>query len=309
MFDVIILGSGPAGLTAGIYCARANLKTLILEGLHPGGQLVTTTEVENFPGFPDGILGPLLIERMKNQSKKFGCEFILDHAVKAELSKHPKVINGQDKQYRAKAVIVSTGARSKFLNVPNETELLGYGVSTCAVCDGAFFKDKTVAVIGGGDSAAEESLFLTKFARKVFLIHRRDKLRASKIMQDRIFANKKIEVLWDSVVVEIIGNKETKVKGVKIRSSRDNTETVLDLDGVFIAIGHVPNTDFLHELEKDEKGYIIPKYPGRSFTSVEGVFVAGDCSDSIYRQAVTASAYGCIAAIECVRWLEENYGI
>ncbi|MCS6893248.1 MAG: thioredoxin-disulfide reductase [Deltaproteobacteria bacterium] len=306
IYDVVILGSGPSGLTAAVYCARANLKTLVLEGIQPGGQLTTTTEVENFPGFPQGILGPELINFMKQQASRFGCEFTYDTARKVEFKENVKKVYGIEGNYNSKAVIIATGARSKFLGLPNEKELIGYGVSTCATCDGAFFRGKIVGVVGGGDSAAEESLFLTRFAEKVYLIHRRDSLRASKIMQQRLFVNPKIEFIWNATVEEIIGTRETKLKGVKLKSTVNGDIWELQLDGLFLAIGHTPNTEVFEELEKDEKGYIKTKIPGRSFTSVEGVFVAGDCSDYIYRQAITAAGFGCMAALDCARWLEEH---
>lgn len=306
MYDVIILGSGPAGLTAAIYTSRGNLSTLVLEGVQPGGQLTTTTEVENFPGFPEGILGPTLINQMKEQAKRFGCEFKFDSAQKTELSSNVKRVIGLEGVYESRAVIVATGASSKYLGLPKEQELIGYGVSTCATCDGAFFRNQVVAVVGGGDSAAEESLFLTRFASKVYLIHRRDRLRASKIMQDRVLANPKIEVLWNTTVEELLGDRETKLQGVRIKSTVDGSTRELQLSGLFLAIGHKPNTEFLEQLEKDEKGYLKLKIPGRTFTSIDGVFVAGDCVDSVYRQAVTAAGFGCQAAIDCVRWLEEH---
>lgn len=306
MYDVIILGSGPAGLTAAIYTSRGNLRTLVLEGTQPGGQLTTTTEVENFPGFPEGVLGPNLIHHMKKQAERFGCLFKYDQAVKADLRGSVKKVTGLEGSYEARSVIVATGASSKYLGLPNEQELIGYGVSTCATCDGAFFRDKVVAVVGGGDSAAEESLFLTRFASKVYLIHRRDKLRASKIMQDRVFANQKIEIIWNSRVVELLGDRSSRLQGVVLQSTVDGSTRELPVSGLFLAIGHKPNTDFLDDLEKDEKGYLIPRIPGRTYTSVDGVFVAGDCVDSVYRQAITAAGLGCQAAIDCIRWLEEQ---
>ncbi len=303
MYEVVILGSGPAALTAAIYTARANLKTLILAGNQPGGQLTLTTEVENFPGFPDGVLGPELIELMKKQALRFGAEYKYDTAVEVSLKETPKRIKTQEGEYHTQAVIIATGARSRYLDLPNEKELLGYGVSTCATCDGAFYRNKVVAVVGGGDSAAEESLFLTRFASKVYLIHRRDKLRASQIMQDRVLSNEKIEIIWNHTVEKLIGSKETKLQGIELKSTLDGSLRELKVDGLFLAIGHVPNTEIFHELEKDQLGYLIPAQMGRSYSSIEGVFLAGDCVDHHYRQAITAAGFGCMAAIDCARWL------
>ncbi|HEX2064935.1 MAG TPA: thioredoxin-disulfide reductase [Acidimicrobiales bacterium] len=306
--DVIIIGSGPAGLTAAIYAARANLRPLVIEGQpsstsdQPGGQLMLTTEVENYPGFVDGVLGPDLMAKFRDQAARFGAEYVTAKVTDVDFSARPFRLQAGDDEYLADAVIVATGARSLMLGLPNERRLLGYGVSTCATCDGFFFSDQPIAVVGGGDSAMEEALFLTKFASKVTVIHRRKELRASKIMQDRAFKNEKIEFLWDSVVVDVLG--DSTVEGVRVRNVVTGEESDLPLSGLFVAIGHAPNTDvFKGHLDMDESGYIITS-PGTTRTNVEGVFASGDVQDNVYRQAVTAAGSGCMAAIDAERWLE-----
>jgi thioredoxin reductase (NADPH) len=305
--DVVIIGSGPAGLTAAIYTARANLKPLVIEGApsstsdQPGGQLMLTTEVENYPGFPDGIMGPDLMHAFRSQACRFGAEFITEKATAVDVSSRPFVVEVGEQSYRAKAVIVATGARALTLGLESEARLLGYGVSTCATCDGFFHRGFEIAVVGGGDSALEEALFLTKFATKVTLIHRRKELRASRIMQDRAFANPKIEFLWDSVVTDVVG--ETAVEGVRVRNVHTEAEQTVPVHGVFVAIGHVPNTDvFRGVLDMDDAGYIKTIGHGTA-TNVEGLFACGDVQDHVYRQAITAAGSGCMAAIDAERWL------
>jgi thioredoxin reductase (NADPH) len=306
--DVIIIGSGPAGLTAAIYAARANLAPLVIEGEpsstsdQPGGQLMLTTEVENYPGFVDGVMGPELMQSFRSQAARFGAEFLTAKATKVDLSGPPHRVFVRDEEYQARALIVATGARSLMLGLPREISLIGSGVSTCATCDGFFFRGVDIAVVGGGDSALEEALFLTKFASKVTIIHRRHELRASKIMQQRAFANDKIEFLWDSVVTEILG--DGKLAGVRVRNTKTDDESELAVAGLFVAIGHVPNTDlFSGILDMDEAGYLLTR-PGHTHTNVDGVFVAGDAHDHVYRQAITAAGSGCMAAIDAERWLE-----
>ena len=312
---IVIIGSGPAGLTAAIYTARAELNPLVIEGEpsstgdQPGGQLMLTTEVENFPGFPDGILGPQLMADMKAQAERFGATFLTRKVTKVDLTKKPFEIwiDNPDKDlptHTADALIISTGAQSVMLEVEGEKRLLGHGLSTCATCDGFFFKDKKIAVVGGGDSAIEEATFLTKFASEVTVIHRRDELRASKIMQKRAHENPKINFLWDSEVTEILGS--SSVEGVKIRNTKTLEETELDLEGIFIAIGHTPNTSlFIDKLSIDDLGYINTE-PQNTKTNVEGVFACGDVQDHKYRQAVTAAGSGCMAAIDAEHWLENQ---
>ena len=312
---IVIIGSGPAGLTAAIYTARAELNPLVIEGEpsstgdQPGGQLMLTTEVENFPGFPEGILGPQLMADMKAQAERFGATFSTKKVTKVDLTKNPFEIwvDDPDKDlptHTADALIISTGAQSVMLEVEGEKRLLGHGLSTCATCDGFFFKDKKIAVVGGGDSAIEEATFLTKFASEVTVIHRRDELRASKIMQKRAHENPKINFLWDSEVTEILGS--SSVEGVKIRNTKTLEETELDLEGIFIAIGHTPNTSlFIDKLSIDDLGYIRTE-PQSTKTNVEGVFACGDVQDHKYRQAVTAAGSGCMAAIDAEHWLENN---
>ena len=312
--NVVIIGSGPAGLTAAIYAARANLSPLVLEGEpsntsdQPGGQLMLTTEVENFPGFPAGVMGPELMTNFREQAQRFGAETRMEKASRVDFSERPfKVWVGDpdtpEPTYRAQSVIVSTGARSLMLNIPKEMELIGHGVSTCATCDGFFFRGHHIAVVGGGDSAIEEATFLTKFADKVTIIHRRDELRASKIMQDRAFANEKIEFAWNSEVAEIHG--ETSVTGLSVKDVVTGEVRDLPATGLFVAIGHRPNTDlFKGQLDLDPNGYLLTG-PGMA-TSVEGVFASGDVQDHTYKQAITAAGSGCMAAIDAERWLEAN---
>ena len=311
--DVIIIGSGPAGLTAAIYSARANLKPLVIEGEpsstsdQPGGQLMLTTDVENYPGFPDGVMGPELMASFRAQAERFGAEIITEKVSRVDFSSRPFGVwvgdpTADEPTHRAQAVIVSTGAQSVMLGLENEQRLIGYGVSTCATCDGFFFREREIVVVGGGDSAVEEALFLTKFASKVTLIHRRDELRASKIMQDRAFANDKIEFLWNHVVTSI--NGDTALESIEVRDVQTEETRTLDIDGLFIAIGHRPNTDlFVGQLEMKESGYLITE-PDSSRTGVEGVFACGDVQDDYYRQAITAAGSGCMAAIDTERWLE-----
>ncbi|RMG41152.1 MAG: thioredoxin-disulfide reductase [Candidatus Dadabacteria bacterium] len=306
---VLILGSGPAGLTAAIYTARANLSPLLVHGPTPGGQLTTTTEVENFPGFPEGVMGPDLMQLFEKQAVRFGTEILTDTIVSVDLSKRPFELTGQgDRRYSCDALIVATGANPRLLGVEGESELMGYGVSTCATCDGAFFRDKVIMVIGGGDSACEEALFLTRFGSKVILVHRRDSLRASKIMQDRVLNHEKIEILWNKQLKKIHGSKESGVTAVTLFHSETKEEEQVNTDAVFIAIGHIPNSQlFKGQLELDENGYIVPA-PNSTRTNVEGVFACGDVQDHVFRQAVTAAGSGCMAAIEAERWLEDSSG-
>ncbi len=306
-YKVIIMGSGPAGLTAAIYAARANLQPLVFEGLEAGGQLTLTTEVENFPGFPEGILGPELMDAMRRQAKRFGAICVSEEVSKVDLSKRPFIVTtSSGKNFRAHTFIIASGASAKMLGLESEKKLLGRGVSTCATCDGFFFKDKEVVVVGGGDSAIEEAIFLTKFAARVTVIHRRDQLRASKILQERAFKNEKIHFIWDSIVTEILGNRETGVTGVRIKNVKTGKEETKECQGVFIAIGHKPNTEiFKGLLDMDEQGYIITK--GKSTeTNIPGVFAAGDVQDNKYRQAITAAGTGCMAAIDAERFLEQH---
>jgi len=307
---VIIIGSGPAGLTAAIYSARANLHPLVIEGEpsstsdQPGGQLMLTTDVENFPGFPDGIMGPELMQKFREQSIRFGAEFLTEKVTSVDFSERPFKVNVRNTQYTADAVIVSTGAQSLMLGLEAEARLLGYGLSTCATCDGFFFRGHEIAVVGGGDSAVEEATFLTKFADKVILIHRRDSLRASKIMQDRALSNPKIEFMWNTVVEDLLG--DTKLEGAVVRNVLTNELTTLPVTGLFVAIGHRPNTDlFKGVLDMEDNGYLVTQ-PGTSYTNVPGVFACGDVQDHTYRQAITAAGSGCMAAIDCERWLESQ---
>jgi thioredoxin reductase (NADPH) len=300
---VIIIGSGPAGLTAGIYTARAMLSPLLLAGSAMGGQLMTTTDVENFPGFPEGILGPELMQRMLQQAERFGTRILYEDAVRVNLREHPFTVEtSAGNVFRCLALIIATGASPRRLGLPSEEKFFGRGVSTCATCDGWFYRDKVVCVIGGGDSAMEEALYLTHHASKVYVIHRRDQLRASKIMQERAFKNPKIEFIWNTVVTEILGDQT--VTGVRLKNVKTGEESELPLDGVFLAIGHEPNTKlFEGQLELDERGYIVVDRYQR--TSVPGVFAAGDCHDHTFRQAITAAGFGCAAAIMAERWLGE----
>jgi len=304
---VIIIGGACAGYTAAIYTARARLAPFCIEGLAYGGQLMGTTEVENFPGFPKGIMGPELMDGFRAQAERFGAEFLSRDVTRVDLSSNPKRVWVEDDVFDAHAVIVATGAGPRKLGLPSETKLWAKGVSSCATCDGAFYRDKTVMVVGGGDSAMEEAGFLTRFAKKVYLSHRRDELRASKIMQDRAKANPKIEFLLSTVVEEILG--ADKVSGVRLRDVKSGAARDIPLDGFFLAIGHIPNTKFLEgQLPLDADGYVVVK-PGevKSATDKDGVFAAGDCVDHRYRQAITAAGMGCQAAIDCERWLEERH--
>ncbi len=301
--NVIIIGSGPAGLTAAIYTARAELKPIVVSGMQPGGQISQTTLVENYPGFPDGIMGPELMDNTRKQAERFGTRFIDEEVVNVDFKSRPFTIKTETKELKAKAVIVASGATAKWLGVPGEMKLIGRGVSGCATCDGFFFKGKDVIVIGGGDTALEDAIFLTKFANSVTIVHRRDQLRASKIMQEKAFANPKIKFIWNSVVTEILG--EEKVTGVKIKDVKTGTEKEMKIDGVFVAIGHSPATKiFEGQIEIDEQGYIIKKE--NTETSVKGVFVAGDVADRRYKQAIAAAGDGCKAAIDAEKYLEEQ---
>jgi thioredoxin reductase (NADPH) len=303
--DVIIIGSGPAGYTAAVYAARAKLNPLVFEGsVTAGGALMQTTDVENFPGFPDGILGPDLMDAMRKQAERFGAELVSDDVVAADLTVQPKVVRTETETYRAKAVIIATGSKYKELGVPGEKELSGHGVSWCATCDGFFFREQDIAVVGGGDSAIEEATFLTRFAKSVTVVHRRNALRASKIMQDRAMANPKIKFLWDSEVVEMLGDQ--KLTGLRVRNVHSGEEQVLPVGGVFIAIGHSPRSElFAGQLATDPDGYLLVEQP-TTRTAIEGVFACGDVVDRIYRQAVTAAGSGCAAAIDAERWLAEH---
>lgn len=302
---LLIIGSGPAGLTAAIYAARAGLEPLMVEGLERGGQLMITTDVENFPGFPDGIMGPELMEQVRKQAERFGTRIITSNVTAVDFSQRPfKVWVGQD-LYEAEGVIISTGASARWLGIEGEQRLTGFGVSACATCDGFFFREKELVVVGGGDSAMEEALFLTKFATKVTVIHRRDSFRASTIMSDRVLNHPKIEVIWNTVVEEVTG--DPTVEGVKLHDLETDERSLFRTDGMFVAIGHTPNTKvFIDHLELDNAGYILTD-PGRTETSVEGVYAAGDVTDKVYRQAVTAAGLGCQAALDAERWLEAQH--
>ena len=305
---VLILGSGPAGYTAAIYAARAMLKPILVFGAEPGGQLTTTTDVENYPGYSKVIQGPWLMEEMKGQAKAVGTEMIQDHIGKVDLSKKPFQAFGDSGQiYKADSIIISTGAQARWLNLKSEKEFRGFGVSACATCDGFFFKEKEVAVVGGGNAAVEEAMFLTKFASKVKLIHRRNELRAEKMLQAKLKSNKKIEIIWDTVVEDIIGTKDPKaVTGIKIKNVKDNKISELKVDGLFIAIGHDPATSvFKGQIKMDKEGYIITN-PDSTITNVPGVFAAGDVKDKIFRQAVTAAGMGCMSALEAEKYLSDS---
>ena len=302
---VLIIGSGPAGYTAAVYAARAMLNPILVHGMEPGGQLTTTTDVENYPGFAKVIQGPWLMDQMKDQAKAVGTEMIEDHISSVNFKSKPfEAIGESGKKYTADSIIISTGAQARWLNLESEKKFRGFGVSACATCDGFFFKEKTVAVVGGGNAAVEEAMFLTKFASKVKLIHRRDKLRAEKMLQKKLMDNKKIEIIWDSVVEEIVGDENPKnVKGLKIKNVKNNNISDLKIDGLFIAIGHDPATQlFKHQLKMDKEGYLITK-PDSTETNVPGIFAAGDVKDKIFRQAVTAAGMGCMAALEAEKYL------
>ncbi len=308
---VIIIGSGPAGLTAAIYTARANLAPFVIEGEpsstsdQPGGQLMLTTDVENFPGFPEGIMGPELMMRFRDQAARFGATFLTGKATTVEFGEKPLKVHVRDEVFTADSVIISTGAQSLMLGLEAEERLIGHGLSTCATCDGFFFRGKEIAVVGGGDSAIEEASFLTKFASKVTLIHRRDSFRASKIMQDRAFNNPKIEILWNTAVTEIIGKDQ--LESISLKNTVTGGESSMALAGLFIAIGHRPNTDvFKGVIDMEDSGYLITR-PDSTYTNIEGVFACGDVKDHVYRQAITAAGSGCMAAIDAERWLEHQH--
>jgi thioredoxin reductase (NADPH) len=305
---VVIIGSGPAGYTAAIYAARAMLEPIMIQGIQPGGQLTITTDVENYPGFPEGILGPELVDKMREQAKRFGALVHFEEATEVDLENHPFQVTTDERTYTADTLIVATGASAKLLGLESEGHLMGYGVSACATCDGFFFKDKEIAVVGGGDSAMEEAIYLTRFASKVTVVHRRQELRASKIMQDRALAHPKIEWLWNKEVAQVLGSREKGVHGLELRDTQSGELSEFATQGLFLAIGHKPNTDlFQGKLEMDSTGYLIVQSPSTR-TNVEGVFAAGDVMDPTYRQAVSAAGTGCQAALDAERWLEAREG-
>lgn len=308
MEDVIILGTGCAGLTAAIYTGRAQLKPLVLEGSQPGGQLTTTSEVENFPGFPEGIDGFMMMDNLRKQAARFGARYEHARVEKVEVLEDRKVLHTGSKTFEAKTVIVATGARPRLLGIPGEQEMYGgKGVTTCATCDGAFYRDMDVVVVGGGDSACEEALFLTRFCSKVTLIHRRDELRASKIMADRAIEHEKIEMAWNAAPTEVLADEQGMTRAVTVRDTISGEEREIPCKGVFIAIGHIPNTDFVDGVvDRDENGYIIPQQGSQVKTKYDGFYAAGDCVDHVYRQAITAAGMGCQAAMEAERWLAEQ---
>src|SRR5215467_915767 len=305
MRNMVIIGSGPAGLTAAIYAARANLQPLLIEGKEPGGQLTLTTLVENYPGFAEGIMGPQLMDEMRKQALRFGTEIVTSYVHAVKLNEHPfRVSYGDQEEVLAKTIVISTGSSAKLMGIETELQLMGHGVSTCATCDGFFYRGKEIAVVGGGDSAMEEATFLTKFATKVSVIHRREVLRASKIMQDRALKNPKVCFILDTVVEEVLGSRETGVTGLKLKNVKTQRDSELKVDGLFVAIGHNPNTDIFNgQIDLDEKGY-IKTHPDSTRTNVPGVFACGDVQDPVFRQAITAAGTGCMAAIEAERWLE-----
>lgn len=304
---VTIIGTGPAGLTAAIYSARANLSPLVIQGPEPGGQLITTTDVENYPGFPDGIMGPDMMQKFEAQAERFGAELRWGSVTSVDFTVRPfRMIVDEETPIVSDTVIISTGASARYLGLENEARLLGHGVSACATCDGAFFREQEVAIVGGGDTAMEEALFLTRFASKVYVIHRRGEFRASQIMQDRVLAHAKIEVIWNTEVIDVLGDK--LVSAAVLRNTDGSNERTLPIQGFFVAIGHRPNTDiFTDFLDRDETGYIITK-PDSTYTNIEGVFACGDAQDHVYRQAITAAGTGCMAAIDAERWLADQEG-
>ena len=303
---VIIIGSGPAGLTAAIYCARANLSPLVFEGIQPGGQLTITTDVENYPGFPDGIMGPEMMDKFRKQAQRFGAECLFQTVEKVDILEQPFVVWANGQKYESESIIISTGASARLLGLDAEKELMGNGVSACATCDGFFYKDKKVVVVGGGDSAMEEATFLTKFASEVIIVHRRNKFRASKIMVERAIKNPKISVKYNSIVKNIIGTKDSGVESIEIEDVISKKSTNFNCDGVFMAIGHIPNTQIFNKnLRLDESGY-IKTMPDSTHTNIAGVFACGDVQDSIYKQAVTAAGSGCMAALDAEKWLENQ---
>src|SRR5262245_9219251 len=304
MRNMVIIGSGPAGLTAAVYAARATLQPLLIEGREPGGQLTLTTLVENYPGFEDGIMGPDLMDAMRKQAQRFGAEVISSYVHAVKLKEHPFRVYYGDQEVATKTVVISTGSSAKLIGLEAELELMGHGVSTCATCDGFFYRGKEIAVVGGGDSAMEEATFLTKFATHVNVIHRRDTLRASKIMQDRALKNPKIQFIWNTVVEELLGNPESGVTGLNLRDVKTQQSSLLEVEGLFVAIGHNPNTDiFKGQIDLDERGY-IKTLPNSTRTNIPGVFACGDVQDPVFRQAITAAGTGCMAAMEAERWLE-----